>query len=216
MWLWESGCVMNHPILQLTTILALGLTVISTSHSQAASASEQTIKNLNTAFEGESNAANRYAAFAKTADAEGFAQVAKLFRAASAAEGIHRDTHKKAILELGGTPATFQLEVVSAASTEENLKASIKGESYERDTMYPEFLAVAKADDARAAIRTLEFAVAAEKEHAKLYTEALATLGKNAPANYYVCRICGMTLTELPLKKCPSCRKSKDEYQQIL
>ena len=81
--------------------------------------------------------------------------------------------------------------------------------------MYPEFLAVAKADDARAAIRTLEFAVAAEKEHAKLYQEALDNLGKNAPKDYYVCQVCGMTLTELPAKKCPSCRKSRDEYKKI-
>lgn len=207
---------MKQHLLQLTAILALGISTIAATNSQAASASEQTLKNLNTAFEGESNAANRYAAFAIKADAEGYAQVAKLFRAASAAETIHRDTHRQAIIELGGTPATFQLEAVPPASTEENLKSAIKGESYERDTMYPEFLAVAKADDARAAIRTLEFALAAEKEHAALYSEALSTLGKNAPANYYVCNVCGMTLTERPAKKCPSCRKSKDKYKQIL
>ena len=207
---------MKHHLLKVATILALGLSAIAASHSQAAQASDQTLKNLNTAFEGESNAANRYAIFAKAADVEGHAQVAKLFRAASAAEAIHRDTHREAILELGGTPATFLLEAVTPASTEENLKAAIEGESYERDTMYPDFLAVAKTDDARAAIRTLNFALAAEKEHAALYAEALSTLGKNAPADYYVCNVCGMTLTELPAKKCPSCRKSKDEYQQIL
>ncbi len=44
---------------------------------------EQTIKNLNTAFQGESNAAHRYALFAEKADAEGYGQVAKLFRAAA-------------------------------------------------------------------------------------------------------------------------------------
>ncbi len=177
--------------------------------------SEQTIKNLNAAHQGESNAANRYARFAEKAAAEGCDQVAKLFRAASAAEAIHRETHKKAILELGGKVGTFELEAVVPATTEENLKAAIKGESYERDVMYPEFLAVAKADDVRAAIRTLEFAAAAEKEHAKLYQEALSSLGKNAPADYYVCQICGMTLTALPEKKCPSCRKTRDEYVRI-
>ena len=207
---------MKHQLLKFTTILTLGLSAIAVTPSQAAKASDQTLKNLNKAFEGESNAAKRYAIFAKKADAEGYSQVAKLFRAASAAEAIHRDIHKAAIIELGGTPATFQLEAVTPASTEENLKAAIQGETYERDTMYPEFLALAKAEDARAAIRTLEFALAAEKEHAKLYTEALSTLGKNAQADYYVCKVCGMTLTELPAKKCPSCRKSKDEYQQIL
>lgn len=207
---------MKHQLLNITMILTFGLSAIAVTSAQAAQASDQTLRNLNTAFEGESNAANRYAIFAKAADAEGHPQVAKLFRAASAAEAIHRDTHKEAILALGGTPATFQLEAVTPASTEANLNAAIQGESYERDTMYPEFLALAKTDDARAAIRTFEFALAAEKEHAKLYAEALATLGKNAPADYYVCNVCGMTLTELPAKKCPSCRKSKDEYQQIL
>jgi rubrerythrin len=181
-----------------------------------AAVSDQTLKNLNAAFQGESNAANRYTKFAEKAEEDGYQQVAKLFRAASAAEAIHRETHKAAILELGGTVATFDLEPVVVGTTAENLQAAIKGESYERDTMYPEFLAVAKADDARAAIRTLEFAMAAEKEHAKLYQEALDTLGKNAPADYFVCQVCGMTLTALPDKKCPSCRKSVKEYKQIL
>lgn len=181
----------------------------------ASTASPQTIKNLNTAFQGESNAANRYAEFAKKAEAEGLAQVAKLFRAASAAESIHRDTHKAAILELGGTVESFKLDPVVPASTAENLKAAIKGESYERDTMYPEFLAVAKADNARAAIRTLQFAAAAEKEHALLYQKALDQLGQNVPEDYFVCQVCGMTLTELPAKKCPSCRKGREEYKKI-
>jgi rubrerythrin len=180
-----------------------------------AAAPEQTIKNLNTAFQGESNATNRYAIFAKKAEDEGFAQVAKLFRAASASEAIHRDTHKEAILKLGGTVATFQLDPVTPGATANNLRAAIKGETHERDTMYPEFLALAKVDDAQPAIRTLQFALAAEKEHAKLYQQALDTLGKNAPADYYVCQVCGMTLTELPAKKCPSCRKSRDEYKKI-
>jgi rubrerythrin len=180
-----------------------------------AKVSEQTLKNLNTAFQGESNAANRYAKFAEKAATEGNAQVAMLFRAAAASEAIHRDTHKKAITELGGTAKVFELDAVEPGTTADNLRASIKGETYERDTMYPDFLAVAKADDAAAAIRTITFALAAEKEHAKLYQEALDALGKNAKADYYVCGVCGMTVTELPAKKCRSCRQSVDKYTKI-
>jgi rubrerythrin len=197
-------------------VLAASAGFLLSSTNSRAAVSDQTLKNLNAAFQGESNAANRYTKFAEKAEEEGSQQVAKLFRAASAAEAIHRETHKAAILELGGTVATFNLDPVVVGTTAENLQAAIKGESYERDTMYPEFLAVAKADDARAAIRTLEFAMAAEKEHAKLYQEALDRLGKNAPADYFVCQVCGMTLTALPDKKCPSCRKSVNEYKQIL
>lgn len=197
----------------LLCALALAAAVLPVS--AGSKASPQTIKNLNAAFQGESNAANRYAVFAKKAEAEGLGQVAKLFRAASAAESIHRDTHKAAILELGGVVDSFKLDEVKPGSTAENLKAAIKGESYERDTMYPEFLAVAKTDDATAAIRSFQFAATAEKEHAILYQKALDQLGNNTPENYYVCQICGMTLTELPAKKCPSCRQSRDEYKKI-
>jgi len=181
----------------------------------ASSASPQTIKNLNAAFQGESNASNRYAAFAKKADAEGLPQVAKLFRAASAAEAIHRDSHKAAIIELGGAVESFKLDEVKPATTAENLKAAIKGETYERDTMYPEFLATAKADDAKSAIRTFQFALAVEKQHAVLYQNALDQLGKNPPADYYVCQVCGATLTALPDKKCPVCRNGLDEFKKI-
>jgi rubrerythrin len=193
--------------------LALAAALIPAS--AASSASPQTIKNLNAAFQGESNASNRYAAFAKKAEKEGFGQVAKLFRAASASEAIHRDTHKAAIVKLGGTTDSFKLDEVMPGTTAENLKAAIKGESYERDTMYPEFLAVAKADDAKEAIRAFQFAAAAEKEHASLYQQALDQLGKNAPQDYFVCQVCGMTLTELPAKKCPVCRNGRDEYKKI-
>jgi len=196
-------------------ICALVLAAVGIPAFAASSASTQTIKNLNAAFQGESNASNRYAAFAKAADQQGFPQVARLFRATSASEAIHRDTHKAAIIELGGTVESFKLDEVNPGTTADNLKASIKGESYERDTMYPGFLATAKADDAKAAIRTLQFALAAEKEHAMLYQQALDQLGKNPSQDYFVCQVCGMTLTELPAKKCPSCRKSRDEFKLI-
>ena len=107
------------------------------------------------------------------------------------------------------------MDKVTPGSTADNLRAAIKGETYERDTMYPGFLAAAKADNARAAIKTLEWARAAEKEHAMLYQRALDNLGKNPPEDYYVCQVCGMTLTELPDKKCPSCRRGRDEYRKI-
>lgn len=190
--------------------------VLGLSNAVSAEVSAQTLQNLNTAYQGESNAANRYAKFAQKADEEGYPQVAKLFRAASDAESIHRDTHKATILELGGTVDSFELEEVIVGTTADNLSAAIKGETYERDTMYPEFMAQAKKDNSRPAMLTLQYAMNAEKEHAKLYQDALDNLGHNAPADYYVCQVCGMTLTEIPAKRCPSCRKPADEvYKKI-
>lgn len=198
-----------------TLLLAIlgGLALAVSSH--AATDLNQTIKNLNAAYQGESNAHQRYAKFAKKADEEGFPQVAKLFRATSRAEQIHRDTHRKTIEKLGGTVEEFTLEEVTVGSTEENLKSAIKGESYERDTMYPEFMAKAEQDGSREAVRTFRFALEAEKQHAKLYTEALTNLGNNSATDYYVCTVCGNTVTVLPDKKCPVCRNKVEEYEKV-
>ena len=197
-----------------TFILLIGAALAAVTAAQAA-VSQQTLDNLNSAFQGESNAAHRYEAFAKKADTEGHAYVARLFRAAAKAEAIHRDTHKKAILELGGKIKDFKLDEVKSGTTAENLQAAIKGESYERDTMYPEFMAQAKADGAKPAIRTLLYAQKAEAEHAKLYQDALDNLGKNADLPLYVCKVCGYTVTKLPDKNCPSCREPVSNYERI-
>lgn len=199
---------------QFTAILvgALALAV----HAVAATASVETINNLNAAYRGESNANNRYQAFAQKAEAEGHAQVAKLFRAAAAAEAIHRDTHKATIVKLGGTVENVTLDAVTPGTTAENLKEAIKGESYERDTMYPAFLAQAKAENNRDAERSFHFAVSAEKQHAALYTEALAQLGKNASVDYYVCPVCGNTTVGRPAgEKCEICRNPSEKFNQI-
>ena len=48
-----------------------------------------TSDNLKEAFAGESQANRKYLAFAKKAEADGYPQVAKLFRAAAEAETVH-------------------------------------------------------------------------------------------------------------------------------
>lgn len=180
-----------------------------------AKVSQQTLNNLNAAFQGESNAAHRYEAFAKKADTDGYNQAARLFRAASRAESIHKENHKQAILDLGGKIKDFKLDEVKLGTTAENLQAAIKGETYERDTMYPDFLKQAKEDGAKEATRTLVYAQKAEAEHAKLYQEALDNLGQKSDAAIYVCKVCGYTTTKLPDRNCPACRESVSQYVRI-
>ncbi len=182
----------------------------------AATASVETLKNLNAAYRGESNAAQRYTVFAKQADTDGQTQIAKLFRAAASAEAIHRDTHRATIVKLGGTADPVTLDAVTPGTTANNLTAAIKGESYERDTMYPEFLKLAKSENNREAERSFHFAGAAEKEHAALYAAALAQLGKNPAVEYYVCPVCGDTSVGRPTKdKCATCRTATTKFVNV-
>jgi rubrerythrin len=173
----------------------------------------KTLENLQAAFNGESNANAKYSAFAKKADEEGYGKLGSLFRAAAAAEKVHADNHAVVIRKMGGEPKAEILTPVVATSSK-NLEAAIAGETYERDTMYPEFISTAKAAGSRDALQTLNYAKTAEAEHAKFYQAALADLPsmKGAGQTYYVCAVCGMTTTNLNFKKCVSCFTPKEKY----
>jgi rubrerythrin len=189
----------------------------------AAPTHEQTLKNLLAAFNGESNAAAHYAAFAVKADEEGYLKIGSLFRATARAEQIHAANHAAVIRKLGGTPqATISADEVS--TTVENLKAAIAGELYEVDVMYPDFLREAEAQKNSAARRTFHFALEAEKEHARLFTKALEHIQHcvdksceklSNKAIYYVCPECGFTADKSEFDRCPVCGHSKEEFELI-
>ena len=177
---------------------------------------QATLGNLLTAYDGESNAHVRYLAFAKRADAEGYGAVASLFRAAARAEAVHAGNHASVIRQMGGTPKADVKDPV-VKTTAENLKAAIAGEEYERDVMYPKFLAQAKAEGLGAAVETIEYAGAAEGTHAQLYAEALRDLSqwKGPARKFYVCGECGYTVKEITFRKCPTCKSPKEKYEAV-
>jgi rubrerythrin len=181
------------------------------------------VKNLLAAFNGESNASARYAAFAVKADAEGYLKVASLFRAASRAEQIHASNHAEVIVKLGGTPVAT-IEAATVKTTAENLQASIAGELYEVDVMYPEFIQEATAQKNAAARRTFHYAIEAEKEHARLYAKALEHIqhcvdktcqNLGSKATYFVCPVCGYTVEKAEFDRCPVCGHAREKFEAI-
>ncbi|MDR2573229.1 MAG: rubrerythrin family protein [Desulfovibrio sp.] len=150
----------------------------------------KTQENLMAAFAGESQANRKYLAFAKVADKEGLPQVAKLFRAAAAAETVHAHTHLKNAGHIGDTAA--------------NLKAALEGETYEFTKMYPGMIKDAKAEGKEAVAKYFDFANKVEEVHANLYKKAIANPAGLAKTDYYVCSVCGYT-HEGPCDDCPVC-----------
>jgi rubrerythrin len=171
---------------------------------------ETTVKNLQTAFNGESNAKARYEAFAKKADEEGYGQVASLFRAAAMAEGIHAAGYEKLIAS-GGATAKADIKPPEVRSTKENLEAAIGGETEEKQKMYPDFVAQAKTDKVDMAELLFSHALAVETEHAALYQTALGDLEnwKAGKKEFLVCERCGHTSLWAELDKCPICSEPK-------
>jgi rubrerythrin len=177
--------------------------------------SDKTLANLQAAFNGESNANAKYTAFAVKADEEGYHQVASMFRAAAKAEKIHAESHARVIRRMSAEPVAT-VEVPHVGSTRENLQAAIAGETYEKDVMYPNFIAEAEAERNTAALRTFKAALDAEIEHARLYTRLLNNLEKaTVKATYYVCTVCGYTVDRMTFERCPVCLAPGERFEEV-
>ena len=161
-----------------------------------------TINNLKEAFAGESQANQKYRAFAKKAEKDGFANIARLFKATAEAERIHAEGHLKALEGIG--------------STAENLQAAIDGETYEFTEMYPPMLEQAEAEGHKAK-RMFKYAIEAEKVHAKLYTLAMEAVkaGKDLDVDFYLCPICGYIEFGKPTDPCPICKAKPEKFVKM-
>jgi rubrerythrin len=126
-----------------------------------------TIKNLESALAGESQAHIKYRYFAKLARAEGFEEVAKHFEHTADQELLHAWGH----LEL----------LVGKPSTRKCLEMAIEGETYEFTSMYPTFKDQA-AQEGHTAVQEFQEQIDESKEHAEEFKAVLAKAEKRFAA----------------------------------
>jgi rubrerythrin len=165
--------------------------------------SERTQGNLYEAFVGEAKAHHRLLAFARKAEDEGYEQVAKLFRAVAAAEGIHAERHLRLLGE------------AVVKSTEENLQYSFQQETTVNQVYYPEFIREAEDEGNRAAAVTFKDARDVEERHAALYKHALTAMLREETHDYYVCQVCGYVAEREPPDRCPVCNARRREFRLV-
>jgi rubrerythrin len=164
-----------------------------------------TNENLKSAFAGESQANRKYLAFAQQAQQDGYAQVAKLFRAAAEAETIHAHAHLRVMKGVG--------------NTQENLRAAVAGENYEHTSMYPGFIEQAKKEGNADAVRSFSLANSVEKVHEELYKAALGSVGAGSdlPAKkLYLCPVCGNIEEGEAPDRCPVCGAPGTSFREVL
>lgn len=178
---------------------------------------EITLTNLIEAHNGELNAESRYLAWAERAEADGCRGVASLFRAVAMAERVHATNQERVIRQLGGTPQVRVVAVV-IGDTRQNLQDAQSGERYERETMYPEFIAAARREGLTDVSHALEVARLVEAEHADLFADALQTLEseQQAPRRFAICSGCGRT-RHLPLDdtECDFCQTPAGRFAVV-
>jgi len=159
--------------------------------------------NLKTAFAGESQANQKYRAFAKQAEQEGFPNVARLFRTTAEAERIHAEGHLKALDAVG--------------TTAQNLQTAIDGETYETNEMYPPMFQQAEADGHKAK-RMFGYALKVEAVHAHLYALALEAAGRGqdlTETEFFLCPVCGHIEFGKPPESCPVCGAKGEKYIRV-
>jgi len=127
-----------------------------------------TMKNLEAAFAGESQAHTKYRYFAKIAREEGYEEVAQHFEHTADQELLHAWGH----LEL----------IVGQPSTRECLEKAIEGETYEFTQMYPQFESIAVAEGDVNAANEARQQIAESREHAEQFAAVLAKAQKRFAA----------------------------------
>jgi len=190
-------------------------TVMAAEPNAPAKAEATTLENLQEAYNGESNASARYAAFAAKADAEGYLGAGAMFRATSKSESIHAARHAKAIKALGAVPKA-DIKAADVKSTKENLKAAIAGENYEIKKMYPAFVKKARADKNTLAEMSFKDAMNVEKTHSKLYSQALSNLQNwKVVKKFIVCQNCGYATSDLGVRPCSVCSFPRSQFVEV-
>ena len=127
-----------------------------------------TMKNLEAAFAGESQAHTKYRYFAKLAREEGYEEVAQHFEHTADQELLHAWGH----LEL----------LVGKPTTRECLEKAIEGETYEYTQMYPQFESIAVAEGDVNAANEARQQIAESREHAEQFAAVLAKAQKRFAA----------------------------------
>jgi rubrerythrin len=125
-----------------------------------------TLKNLESAFAGESMANRKYLYFAKRCRELGADEVAQVFENTAEQETAHAFGH----LEL--------LFPKDSLTVEKMLQLAIEGETYEYTEMYPEFRNTALEEKNAAVVAEMDEQIEESREHAEMFAAVLEKAAK--------------------------------------
>ena len=129
-----------------------------------------TIKNLESAFAGESMAHTKYRYFAKLCRAMGDEATAKVFEDTAEQEILHAFGHADLLFPKANVTPAKALEL------------AIEGETYEYTEMYPNFRHAAVEEGNHAAVAEMDEQIEESKEHAAYFQSILDKAAKRFAA----------------------------------
>ena len=165
----------------------------------------KTEQNLLAAFDGESQARNKYTYFASRAKKDGYEQIAALFLKTADNEKEHAKLWFKELNGIG--------------TTEENLEAAAEGENYEWTDMYEGFAKTAEEEGFPELAEKFRGVAAIEKKHEERYRALLKNVTEGEVFQkgdivIWECRNCGHIVvgTKAP-EVCPVCNHPQSFFE---
>ena len=165
----------------------------------------ETLKNLQAAFSGESEARNKYTYFASVAKKQGFEQIAALFQKTADNEKEHAKMWFK--------------EMEGIGDTQENLLNAALGENYEWTDMYKGFAETAEKEGFKELAAKFRMVAEIEKHHEERYRALLKNVEESkvfekSEVKVWECRNCGHIVTGMKAPEiCPVCAHPQSYFE---
>lgn len=187
---------------------------------KAEPAAATTVDNLQAAFAEATRQAALMDVYAKKADAEGYTQVASLYRTIKRSNEIHKNVITESLKKLNAAPKTpdpAPAAPVETKSTKDNLTAAMKAAKAAKDNTLIAYRRRASEDKNKDADTTFRYIRESYIEHARYMEAALDTLPqtRTGTKDYYVCRVCGYMVEKLDIKKCPVSASERDKFEKV-
>jgi rubrerythrin len=211
-------------ILQLLLLTPL----IQFFYSKPAKASDnfpETITALKEGHKAEAIAHQRYVLFGRLARENGYAGIAYLYTSLAASEKIHAENYKHILGVMGVSVELLPEKDIPIGDTKENLIYAAERELNSINNTYPAILEQIKAEGNVDAIKVVEYSWSSHKQHLDIinkirrwspsFFETVARKIDEKTDRYFVCEICGSTVTETPHDKCPVCQQAATSYRLI-
>ena len=184
----------------------------------------ETIDALHARYADEVTAHRKYGTYAERALEEGYPGIAHLFRALAASEAVHARNFARLLHELGEEPRRPEVNVATS-TTREHLQQAATVEAEEIDREYPKILDGIRDENNTETIRFIAYAWKAEQQHRDLIIKikqaaswffgSLVSKIEGTPTRYYVCRVCGSTVTARPTGQCPICDHTSSDSAEV-
>lgn len=224
-----KGMISRRQLLYFSTLFSLCYPIVNFKHFLMAYERNDnlyplTIEMLKETYLAEVTANKHYDEYCQKALSENFPNIAYLFSALSNSEKIHAINYKNLMISLGVAVESMEIPVFSA-DTKKNLNNAAKKELEKINQFYPRIYDELLSESHDKAILYCMYSWKSHKQHeimigdikrySGVFFGSLARKIENMNPNYYVCKICGSTVDEMPTLPCEICNHTTSYYKEL-